>query len=121
MYEYVYLGSSPCNIDCAQVGSPNYSEREKKEIKAYIGQLTRVLESLGHPKHTWPESFSLVRKVESHDFGSYAEVCAKFFDLDEEAGDLAYFLESNCPAEWDDIAKAELGLTLQECTHGYTW
>jgi hypothetical protein len=110
MYDYVYLGSSPCDVDCSQVGSPNYSERERKEIKVYIGQLERTLETMGHPKHTWPQSFALVRKSESHDFGSYAEVCARFRDDDQAACELAYTIEGNCPAEWDKIAKAELGL-----------
>ena len=110
MYDYVYLGSSPCDVDCAQVGSPNYSERERKEIRAYIGQLKRTLATLGHAEDTWPDSFALVRKSESHDFGSYAEVCAKFRDDDEAACNLAYLLEGKCPAEWDDVAKAELGL-----------
>jgi hypothetical protein len=95
MYEYVYLGSSPCDEECAQVGSNNYSERERKEIRAYIGQLTRILELLGFKQETWPDSFALVRKSESHDFGSYAEVCAKFRDDDEDACNLAYVLESN--------------------------
>lgn len=111
MKDYVYIGSTPCEEECAQVGSDNYQERARKECRAFINQLWRVIEaSKGFTKETAPESFALVTKGEPHDFGTYHEVAARYNDDNEAAGDLAYWLENNAPMTWDEEAKRELGI-----------
>lgn len=104
------IGSSPWGEECSQVGSDNYHERARKECRAYVGQLYRVLEAHGHKLEELPESFRIKIKSNPHDFGSYFEVVCMFECDDERACDLAYFLESNSPEHWDEIAKKELGL-----------
>lgn len=111
MNDYIYLGSTPSEEECAQVGTNDYQERARKEIHAYMNQLDRVLTTLGYPKEKRPDTFSLVRKSESHDFGTYYEVCAKVREGDETAYELAILIENNSPAEWDEEARKELGLT----------
>ena len=110
MIERLEIGCTPYGESCAQVGSDNYGEQAKKECRAYVNQLYRILEAKGHLRKTLPENFSLQIKGNSHDFGMYYEVVCKFEDDNEEACDLAYFLEGNSPENWDEIAKNELGL-----------
>ena len=55
-----------------------------------------------------PTSFNLVVRSQPHDFGSYYEVAARYDDINADAADLAYFLESEGPTTWDDEAKKEL-------------
>lgn len=112
MIEYITLGSTPCDEECAQVGQEDYSSRAKKECRAYINQLWRVLKSKG--VNVAPPSFDLVIKNNPHDFGSYAEVNCKFDSDNAEACDLAYELDACAPANWDDEARKELGLDDKE-------
>lgn len=111
MRDYVYIGSTPCEEDCAQVGSDNYFERARKECNVFIRQLWRHIEKeKGVTRETAPDSFALVVKSEPHDFGSYYEVAARYNDNDEKAGDLAFWCENNAPTNWDEEAKKELGI-----------
>ncbi len=112
MKDYIFLGSSPCDEKCAQVGEYNYHEQARKECRAYINQLWRELDKQGVPKEHSPEGFDLVIKSESHDFGTYYEVAAKYDDYEEEeaACQLAFQIECNLPLNWDDGAKKELGI-----------
>ena len=107
MIEYVEIGSTPCNEECAQVGAPDYSERSRKECNAYINQLHRIIVAAGKEI---PDGFRLFIKGNSHEFGTYHEVACKFNDNNEVACDLAYWVENNCPANWDDQARKELGI-----------
>lgn len=105
MYEYVYLGSTPGDEDCAQVGSDDYGQRSRAETLAYVRQLRRIVAAEGR---TIPEGASLVIKREPHDFGQYTEVVVRY-DLDEaDAEEFAYWLEGILPANWDAEALAEL-------------
>ena len=111
MRDYGYIGSTPCEEDCAQVGSDDYFTNAQKECRAFVNQLWRVLEKeKGASPENKPESFNLVVKGESHDYGTYYEVAARYNDDDEAAGDLAYWLENNAPMTWDEEAKRELGI-----------
>ena len=102
--EYMEIGSSPYEEDCAQVGSNGYVERANKELFAYMNQLKRLFPAA--------ESLGIRFRIKwfSHDFGSYGEVVVKYSDANPDDEALALFLENNTPEFWDDIAKERLGL-----------
>ena len=105
MKDFIELGSAPCDEECAQVGEENYRERAYVECYAYIEQLKRIIE-------TWveelPQSFGFKIKSFAHDFGHYYEVSVYFADEDDKAMHLAYKLEDNLPAKWDEISTESL-------------
>lgn len=101
--DYISIGSSPCDEDCAQVGTDNYAEKAKKECTAFIHQIERELKD-------FPNGCYLSIKGFPHDFGTYYEVIVRYDENDEEATSFAYKLEGNSPANWDDEAKKELGI-----------
>ncbi len=101
--EKLYLGPTPAEEDCAQVGRPNYRDQALKECRAYMRLLKRVF---GEPPSGG--RFALTR--EAHDFGTYYEVVIQYEEQDEEASAFAFRVEANLPAEWDAQARAELGL-----------
>ena len=103
MRDYIAIGSSPVDEDCAQVGSTEYDyyERAKRECTAFIHQLRR---QFGEE----PPSARLSVKSFSHDFGTYYEVVCYYDDEDEESMDYAFKLEAETPNEWDEKAKLEL-------------
>ena len=106
MFEHVSIGASPINEPCAQVGAPDYHERSFKETRAYVNQLRRVL---GEE----PEGASLSVKSQPHDFGAYREVVCYFDGNNPVAVDYAFRAEEQQPTEWDDEARAELGLGVE--------
>ena len=111
MREYIEIGATPYDEDCAQVGSDDYQSRARKECGVYVRQLWRILEEKkGMNGDNAPTSFNLVVKSYPHDFGTYHEVVARFSDINADAADLAYWVEENAPANWDETAKEELGL-----------
>lgn len=101
MKEMLYIGPSPCNEPCAQVGEDNFAALNRKECRAYLNQIVRVY---GEP----PMSARLSINIESgHDAGTYREVVVTY-DPDSEAGaEYAYAVEAGC-AFWDEEAKKEL-------------
>ena len=100
--DYITLGSTPPNEDCAQVGSDNYRERAMKECRAYKNQIERLLPP--------PDGAYLSIKSFPHDFGTYHELVVWCNEEDEEASNYAYKLEGEGPANWDNIAREELGI-----------
>ena len=46
--EYIEIGATPYDEDCAQVGAENYRKDAMKEMNAYINQLNRSF-VLHHP------------------------------------------------------------------------
>jgi hypothetical protein len=103
MKDYLTIGSTPCDEDCAQVGAADYSERSRLECKVFRDQIARH-----YPE---PENGYLSIKRFSHDFGDYREVCAIFDDNDEAACTWAYDVEADqlgVLITWDEIALAEL-------------
>lgn len=108
MFEYLELGSAPADEPCAQVGSENYSEQAHKETKVYINQLYRVLESMGFTEDKLPPDFSIIRKSNPHDFGTYYEAAVKYRFDNEVSCDIAYELENNLPLKWDEISIQQL-------------
>ncbi len=103
MREYIELGSTPYEEDCAQVGSIDYSTRARIECREYIAQLTRLFgyKLEGINASLWTKAFP-------HDFGTYHEVVVMFDSNDGEAIDVAIHIENNLPSEWDEVAKSNL-------------
>lgn len=101
--DYLTIGSSPAAEDCAQVGSDNYATRAMRECNAFRDQLRRMFGAE-------PGGARLAVKSFPHDFGSYYEVVCYYHDDDEKAMEYAFKLEGETPENWDDAAKAELGI-----------
>lgn len=104
--EQMYLGESPCEEDCAQVGSPNYYERAMRELRAYRAQLIRQ-----HGEPPAGARYKITRN--GHDFGDYHAVEILFDEKDEAATAYAFKVEADMPGEWDAEARAELGLAVE--------
>lgn len=101
---YFFLGSSPADEPCAQVGSVNYDSRARRECITYRDQLIR---EFGIP----PGNSNLITKRQDHDFGGYFEVAICFNDENKEEIDYAYRVEGTGFPNWDEEARKELGLT----------
>lgn len=101
--DYVCIGSSPCDEDCAQTSDSNYTEQALSECHAYIGQLRR---QFGEE----PASAELAVKRFPNDFGAYLTVICYFYPWDEDAREYAYKLEGEPPQEWDAGAREQLRL-----------
>jgi len=103
MRDEMYIGSSPIDEKCAQLGTDGYWEKAQKECRAFINQLRRVFGKE-------PGSARLIIKRNPHDFGTYLSVNCYYNDGDEEALDYALRCEGETPENWDDEAREELGL-----------
>ena len=101
MRDLVYVGSSPPQESCAQVGSDNYHDRARRECKAYVNLLRRAL----GPE---PEGASLSVMSCPHDFGTYLEVVCYVDPEKPRSIDYALRCESDGPQCWDDQARREL-------------
>lgn len=87
--------------DCAQVGSPDYYDRAKRECRIYIDLLRRAL---GEE----PFGARLAIKSNPHDFGNYLSVVCHYDSDNEEAMAYAFRCEAEGPENWDDIAHRDL-------------
>ena len=92
--DYIDIGSSPSEEDCAQVGSPDYERRARTECARFIELIRKTL---GEE----PPGAHLAVKSNPHDFGTYYEVVCYYQYADEEAQKYAYRCESDAPARWD--------------------
>ena len=101
MKDYITIGCSPVDEDCAQVGQADYHERALAECKALIGQIRRVF---GEE----PEQAQLKIKAFPHDFGTYHEVVCYFNDDEDESMRYAFAVEGRLPDNWDKEAREEL-------------
>lgn len=100
--EYIEIGSTPYDEDCAQVGTYNYRELAKKEMDVFIDQLNR--------RFPEAEEKGIRFKVKwfSHEFGSYGEVCM-YWDMDDPIADeYVYVIDKSTPSNWDEEALKEL-------------
>jgi len=95
MRDYIDIGSSPAEEDCAQVGTPDYQQRARAECTRFIELIRRTL---GEE----PGSAHLAIKSNPHDFGTYYEVVCYFDDNDEEGMKYAFRCEAEAPVRWDD-------------------
>jgi hypothetical protein len=102
-YENLDIGPTPNGEDCAQVGNKiyDYCTLSKMENVAYAHQIARMFPDM-------PQGLQIVRKGNSHDFGTYYEINLKWRDGDDEAAEYAYKIEGSCPENWDNEARAEL-------------
>ena len=108
MTDWLDIGSSPPGESCAQVGTADYHPRARRECRAYIAQLRRVL----GPE---PMGAQLIVKRHPHDFGTYLAVACTFDPENQASVEYACRCESQGPEEWDEVAKAELQ---EEVPHG---
>jgi len=95
------IGSAPPTENCAQVGTPDYDERARRECRALINLLRRTL----GPE---PIGARLCLRSNPHDFGTYLSVVCEFDEERPESVEYAYRCESQTPSEWDDEARHEL-------------
>ena len=94
--EYVELGSTPAGESCAQVGADGYYDLMKVESKRYIEMLQKRF-----PQHE-EVGISFRNKSFPHDFGSYHEVCAVYFESNELASAIAWRMQDDMPVYWSD-------------------
>lgn len=103
MRENFYLGTTPYEESCEQVG-PGYNvSKAHKEAKTFIAQLIR---QFGEPVAT--AQFRILNCP--HDFGTYKEVVINFDVNNEEESNYAFEVENNLPKDWDEESKTELGI-----------
>ena len=95
MRDYIDIGSSPSDEECAQVESPNYGSRAREECTRFLQLIRQVL----GPE---PEGAQLSVKSNPHDFATYYSVVCYFEDNDEEASQYALLCESEAPRTWAD-------------------
>jgi len=102
MRQSLYLGETPCEEPCEQVG-PNYNPtRARLECVVLREQLIRLNPP---PENT---TGRYIIKSNPYNFGSYFSVEAEFDDKDQTAIDWAYEVESIFPEFWDEPAKQHL-------------
>ena len=92
--EYLEIGCTPYEEDCAQVGQENFRELASLECQQYIKAL-RVVYGVE------PIGAELGIKWNPHDFGSYTEVVCYYEPNNEKAINYAYTLESGI-ATWKE-------------------
>ena len=92
--DYIDIGPTPAEEDCAQVGSPDYERRARPECIRFIDQIRRTL---GEE----PAKAALRVKSNPHDFGAYLSVVCYYDDDDEASTEYAYRCEEQAPSRWD--------------------
>ncbi len=96
MFDYIEIGATPCEEECAQVGSPDYARRAREECK-------RFAEAIRQKLGTEPEGAQLAVKRFPHDFGTYYELVCRYDPESPEAVAYAFACESHSPERWNDI------------------
>ncbi len=94
MRDYITLGPTPAEEDCAQTGTEGYEERSREECKRFLALIREVC-------GVEPPGACLSIKSFSHDFGLYREVVCYYLDDDEAATNYAYHCEAHSPSQWD--------------------
>lgn len=105
MLDLIHLGPTPAEEPCEQLGRDYDEEKARKECRAFISQLRRVM---GRE----PKGATLKIKKNPHDFGTYLDVVCEYSSLYKEARDYALRCEEDMPSRWDAVALLELaGIT----------
>lgn len=99
--DYIDIGPSPSDEDCAQVGSDDYPERSKLECRLFHRLLWKTF---GDP----PGDAMYGIKSFEHDFGTYREVVVYFNPEDEREVNFAFKVQDNCPAKWPEDYRVAL-------------
>ncbi len=94
MRNYISIGPSPYEENCAQVGEPGYREKALEECARFI----RLLRETCGPE---PEGASLRVMWFPHDFGEYAEVVCSFNPDMPASVAYASRCEERAPATWE--------------------
>ncbi len=92
--DFIDIGSSPVEEDCAQVGSDDYRSRARVEC-------TRFIELIRQTLGDEPEGARLAVVSNPHDFGDYLSVVCWYEDTNEEAIEYAFRCENDAPIEWN--------------------
>lgn len=100
----IYESTTPCEVQCEALGDNYNYSLAVKEANITRDMLYRFINDSGK---TMPENFSIVITRNSHDYGTYLTLDSRFDSDNEEAWDLAMFLESESPTEYDSIAQKE--------------
>ena len=95
--EYMVVGATPANEECAQVGTENYSLLSRAECHRFIEHIRKVC-------GVEPEGAVLLVKTEPHDFGSYREVACRYDTEVRESMDYAWHVENSELRSWADVA-----------------
>lgn len=102
MLEYIDLASCPIDEPCVCVNpDTNYIEPMRNECKRFRDLLYEVFPWVGEV------GIEFVVKSCSHDFGTYYEVYACYSSDNDEAMDLAYFIQDNLPLKWTNNTEIE--------------
>lgn len=97
MKDFINIGSTPFEEDCAQVGSDNYEQVSRIECNRYRDLLKELYPAGNFKVKSFP-----------HDFGSYLEVVA-YYDEDDENQDAihaAYEAETSTYGTWKELEEA---------------
>jgi hypothetical protein len=93
MREYLTIGSTPPDEDCAQVGSEGYRKQAISEIKRYRDL---IVSTCGEP----PAGTELKAKWNPHDFGEYVVLVVEYDDADPLGAKYAMHVENYGPSNW---------------------
>ena len=94
MRNYISIGPSPYEENCAQVGEPGYREKALEECTRFI----RLLRETCGPE---PEGARLSVRWFPHDFGDYCEVVCSFNPESPASVEYAQRCEERAPATWE--------------------
>ena len=100
MNDYIVIGECPYDEDSLQVGRDSSIELKKQAqrfadgIKRYYSKKISVFPL---------NDFAVSIKRNEHDFGTYYDAIVQFNPDNEEAVNLAYEIESQCPVTWDEL------------------
>jgi len=107
----LYLGESPYDVECAQLGTDGYADRARRECQAFIEQIRRCYGDE-------PTGARLYIKSNPHDFGTYYSVeCYFTWDPSGEgeeytlSGEYAFAIEGDekkVLQGWDEEARRDL-------------
>lgn len=111
MRDFVYIGSTPCDEPCEQLGPEYNRDKARRECHVFINQLRRMF-------GMEPDGAELCVKSERHDFGTYLEVICYFDDAKQASVDYAFRCEGEAPANWDMQSIIDLQ-PASELTRGY--
>ena len=100
--DYLYLGPTPAEESCAQVGEPDFNRKSRIEMTAFVNQLYRQFPEAND------KNVRFRIKWELHDFGKYGEVVAEYDSTNEDSLNYALNVDWNIPPNWDDEAIEEL-------------
>lgn len=93
--EHIWIGPTPADEPCLQVGSPEYSTIA---ARAECAEFARQLTELCPPPADTVARFGI--RTERHDFGSYHEVVAYFDPDDRRTVEWAYSAEALDVPHW---------------------